>query len=446
MDLRGRNFAHSLFEKASCEGTRFDGSDFQGAKVSFINAKNASFDGCNLVGLHFGYTDLQGASFKGAVADRTRFQHVKLDGANLNGTRLRGGAIDADTTLNRVTSDESTDFEGLQVLRPTSRDPLFKEYAFKTGTLYRRTGNAISAEPGVSNDSHSGSLEGQMMSSVNKRNPAPPPTFPASVGEAVFNFTNNDGRALIGEGQTAFETRWSNAGGSSIHVYNDPSGIRGVAIATDATSPEDVTVASIGGLDFTSRSRTPREGQVVVFENTAGRYLATQVVDVLATSHGDSEDRLMLRYAVVPTDEKAAQAAQVVNLAKAAEDSLLSLRPDADSINSGHIGIGHNNPPEPTPLGTDEFDEAIDALKAIRREATLSTPDTKELGRSKNVISNITKKIVEWVGQKCDLAAEEFANQIGRTLGDAKFLAAAWLALSGRLDQLLAAIDVWLPF
>lgn len=446
MDLRGRNFSHTLFERASCEGTRFDGSDFQGAQVSFIKAKNAVFDGCKLLHLHFGYADLQGASFKGAVADRTRFQHAKLDGANLEGTLMRGGAIDADTTLIDAFSDEDTDFEGLQVLRPTSRDPLFKDYDFDKGKLHLRTRNAGSAEANTPNKMLSDSLKGQPESSAKKRSQVPPPAFPESVGEAEFNYSNYDGRAVIGEGQTAFETRWSNASNSSINVYNDPSEIRGIAIAPEATSPEEVTVASIAGLDFSSRIRKPREGQVVVFENTAGRYLAVQIVDVFATSHGDNEDRLVLRYAVVPTNEKAAQLAEVVNLAKTAEDSLLSLRPDATSSELRNGGIGHNNPPELTPIETDEFDEAIDALRAIRREAAQDTPDKAEIVRSKNKISTVAKKIVIWVGQKCDLAAEEFARQIGKTLGDAKFLAAAWLALSGRLDQLLAAIDIWLPF
>ncbi|SON56990.1 Serine/threonine-protein kinase B [Hartmannibacter diazotrophicus] len=139
LDLKGRNFSHCLFERAQCDGTQFDGSDFRAAKVSFMKAPNAVFDGCRLEKIHFGYTDLSGASLKKAVANGARFQHAKLNGANLQGALVIGGAIDADTILDGVLSDESTNFEGLQVIRSTSRDPLFKDYVFKNGTLHRRS-------------------------------------------------------------------------------------------------------------------------------------------------------------------------------------------------------------------------------------------------------------------------------------------------------------------
>jgi uncharacterized protein YjbI with pentapeptide repeats len=139
MDLSGRNFSHCLFEKAKCEGTNFRGSDFQNSKVNFMTAKNATFDGCNLARLHFGYTDLSGASLKDAKADGARFQHAKLGGANLQGASLVGGSMDADTELEGVIFDGRTDFDGLKVLRPTSRNPLFQDYTFSDGTLHRQS-------------------------------------------------------------------------------------------------------------------------------------------------------------------------------------------------------------------------------------------------------------------------------------------------------------------
>ena len=138
MDLSGRNFSHCLLEKAKCDGTNFEGSDFRGSKVSFMTAKNATFDGCNLTRLHFGYTNLSGASLKDAKVNGARFQHAKLGGANLQGASLVGGSMDADTELEGVIFDEQTDFDGLKVLRPTSRNPLFQDYTFSDGTLHRR--------------------------------------------------------------------------------------------------------------------------------------------------------------------------------------------------------------------------------------------------------------------------------------------------------------------
>lgn len=139
MDLRGRNFSHCLFEKAKCVETNFEGSDFRNSKVSFMIANNATFDSCNLTRLHFGYTNLSGASLKNAVATGVRFQKAKLKGANLQGASLVGGSVDADTELEGVESDEQTNFDGLKVLRPTSRNALFQDYTFNNGTLQRRT-------------------------------------------------------------------------------------------------------------------------------------------------------------------------------------------------------------------------------------------------------------------------------------------------------------------
>lgn len=149
MDLRGRNFTHCLFGKAECEGTKFDGSDFRNATLSFIRARSASFDGCLLEGRSFGYADLSGASLKDVKARGARFQKTKLSGANLEGANLTGGSIDADTVLDGVISDERTNFEGLKVLRPTSRHPLFTEYRFENGTL-RKQSSVDASVPEVS--------------------------------------------------------------------------------------------------------------------------------------------------------------------------------------------------------------------------------------------------------------------------------------------------------
>ena len=137
-----------------------------------------------------------------------------------------------------------------------------------------------------------------------KHNGVPPPHFAALSGQAVIRYAEHDGRALIGEGEASFETKWSGSSGTDIIAYNDPPGTRGIAIADGARSVTDVTSDSIAQLDFTSRTRRPSEGQVLVIENIHGRFLATQVIDVMATSHGDPEDRLTLQYQVIPTERE----------------------------------------------------------------------------------------------------------------------------------------------
>ncbi|WP_114350782.1 AAA family ATPase [Paracoccus lutimaris] len=138
-----------------------------------------------------------------------------------------------------------------------------------------------------------------------KHNHVPPPHFSASSGQAVIQYADHDGRAFFGEGETSFETRWSSSSGDDIIAYNDPVSTRGIAIAEGAKNLTDITPDDITPLDFTSRARRPKEGQVLVIENTNGRFLAVQVLDVMATSHGDPEDRLTLQYQVVPTEREA---------------------------------------------------------------------------------------------------------------------------------------------
>lgn len=273
---------------------------------------------------------------------------------------------------------------------------------------------------------------------MSKRNAIPPPHFPASTGEAIIHYADHDGRAVIGKGDTSFETRWSRGGTQSIYVLNDPAGIRGVAIAPNTHSVGAVTEIMAAGLDYTSRHRSPREGQIVVFENTAGRFLAAEVVDVRSEGHGDGEDRLVLRYAVVPTDEDAGQRAEIVRMTRDTEAELRRLQPGDASPPSAHGGIGHNNPPEPTPLTAVECDEVISVLKEVRRDASQDGADRTALSRHVDHLRNLVSKIVRWAARKCDLAADAFAQQAGKTLADGKFLIAAWVALSGRLDQLVA--------
>ena len=127
-----------------------------------------------------------------------------------------------------------------------------------------------------------------------KASDAPPPRMTSLSGEAVFNYANHDGRYVIGRGSLEFETKWTKASNTSIHVYNDPPSINGVALGRrDWTDIDQVTSAA--SLDYTSRSRIPLVGQVVVFRNMAGFYAAVQVLGIKDDTRGDDSDELRFR-------------------------------------------------------------------------------------------------------------------------------------------------------
>ncbi len=123
---------------------------------------------------------------------------------------------------------------------------------------------------------------------------------PANTGIVTFDYSNNDGSYIIGAGDMAFETRWARSGNTSIHVMKDPSSIRTVAIAMGATTIDDVTDATVH--DTSSGHRSPFTGEVLVWQNTAGYFLATRIISIKSRSHGFSADEVVFEY-VIATDK-----------------------------------------------------------------------------------------------------------------------------------------------
>ncbi len=120
------------------------------------------------------------------------------------------------------------------------------------------------------------------------------PLNQSTHGEARFDHLSHNGRFRIGEGAYMFETMWSRAGGSSVHCLNDPPSVRGVALASRRAKLADLK--DVAALDFTSRVRTPVEGQIVILQNVNGFYAAVEVIDVKDEGHGDVENQLFFRY------------------------------------------------------------------------------------------------------------------------------------------------------
>ncbi len=119
------------------------------------------------------------------------------------------------------------------------------------------------------------------------------------VGEVVFDYSHHNGRFLIGCDTLEFETRWSSASDSSIHVYNDRPSINGIALG----SPEWTAIPQVvnaGLLDYTSRARTPHVGQIVLFRNIHGFYAAVHLLEIKNDRRGDDSDELRFRYVIQP--------------------------------------------------------------------------------------------------------------------------------------------------
>lgn len=121
---------------------------------------------------------------------------------------------------------------------------------------------------------------------------------PALAGRITFDYSNNNGRYVLGAGDMAFETAWSGGSTASIHAYSDPPSIRSVALAVGAKEIGEILDSSV--YDNSSRVRTPRLGEIVVWQNTAGYYLATVVEALQSRSHGAAADEIVFSYAIAP--------------------------------------------------------------------------------------------------------------------------------------------------
>ena len=130
-----------------------------------------------------------------------------------------------------------------------------------------------------------------------KASDVPAPRMTSLVGEAVFDYSNHDGRYVIGRGSREFETKWSKVSNASIHVYNDPPSINGVALAPRewATIRQ---VANAASLDYTSRARSPRVDQIVVLRNVSGVHAAVHLLAIKDDTRGDDSDELRFQYVI----------------------------------------------------------------------------------------------------------------------------------------------------
>ena len=95
-----------------------------------------------------------------------------------------------------------------------------------------------------------------------------------------------------------FETSWTGGGPNVIFAYNDPPSIRSVALAVGVANIADITDATI--YDTSSCVRPPHVGEIVVWQNVAGYYLATKIEKVQHRGYGSLADQITFSYAIAP--------------------------------------------------------------------------------------------------------------------------------------------------
>jgi hypothetical protein len=116
------------------------------------------------------------------------------------------------------------------------------------------------------------------------------------AGRAAFDYSSHDGFFRLGVGNCEFLTHWSKAGNTSIHCYSDSTNLV-LAVAPMGTELAAISNASL--FDFTSRVRTLRIGQTVIFENHASHYAAASIVRIEDDTRGASRDWLEFDFWII---------------------------------------------------------------------------------------------------------------------------------------------------
>ena len=117
-------------------------------------------------------------------------------------------------------------------------------------------------------------------------------------GKATFNYSDNNGKYDIGLDKLHFELFFSKASDTSIHIYNDPPSISGVALVTDTRDISKISDATI--YDMSSRARTVQEGEIVILRNIHNNYAAVTIVDVKDRNRSDDVDEVTFEYVINP--------------------------------------------------------------------------------------------------------------------------------------------------
>lgn len=119
---------------------------------------------------------------------------------------------------------------------------------------------------------------------------------PATKGKVTFDYSNNNGQYVIGQGELMFELKFSKSSNQSIIIYNDPSSIIFVSLAKGVTQIKDIEDARV--YDNSSRTRRPNINQIAIFQNKNGFYAAIRILEIKDDSRGDSNDEVTFEYVI----------------------------------------------------------------------------------------------------------------------------------------------------
>ncbi|MCC9035019.1 toll/interleukin-1 receptor domain-containing protein [Chryseobacterium sp. Ch-15] len=117
---------------------------------------------------------------------------------------------------------------------------------------------------------------------------------PATFGAVTFDYSNNNGKYTIGQGELMFEINFSKASNTSIHLYNDPPSIRTISRINDCLEIAEIIDAR--NYDTSSRARTIQLNQLALLQNKNGFFAAIKILSIKDDTRSDENDEVQFEY------------------------------------------------------------------------------------------------------------------------------------------------------
>lgn len=108
-----------------------------------------------------------------------------------------------------------------------------------------------------------------------------------NTGRVKFDHRLNNGKFVITNGKKTFVTSWSGCITDKIWAYKEDGGLIGYKEGYDGFPRDPAEFEKV--MDFSNRAVAVNKGDVVLFVNPAGDFLAVRLLSVKYVDRGDDE-------------------------------------------------------------------------------------------------------------------------------------------------------------
>ena len=116
------------------------------------------------------------------------------------------------------------------------------------------------------------------------------------IGHVKFDHTKNNGRFTISDGKRTFVTTWGGCITDKVYAYKETEGLVGYKEGYAEFPKSAATFEKV--MDFSNYVATVNKGDVVLFINPKGDFLAVRLLNVKYVDRGDDEYCVEFEYKI----------------------------------------------------------------------------------------------------------------------------------------------------